>query len=91
MNRLRNIHTKWHLWLFAGVILAAMVASVLLVRPGKDGEDGHNSIAATATGDEDDQHVESSTAPVTFNRDIAPIVFKQCSSCHHAGEPVPFT
>ncbi len=27
---------------------------------------------------------------VTFNRDIAPIVFKQCSSCHHTGEAVPF-
>src|SRR4029453_18110755 len=27
---------------------------------------------------------------IPFNRDIAPIVFKQCSSCHHAGEAVPF-
>jgi tetratricopeptide (TPR) repeat protein len=29
-------------------------------------------------------------ATVTFNRDVAPIVYKQCSSCHHPGEAVPF-
>src|SRR5215471_8147429 len=28
--------------------------------------------------------------PVTFARDIAPIVFRSCSSCHHAGEAGPF-
>src|SRR5215471_19938767 len=28
--------------------------------------------------------------PVTFARDIAPIVFRYCSSCHHAGEAGPF-
>ena len=27
---------------------------------------------------------------VTFARDIAPIVFRSCSSCHHAGEAGPF-
>jgi Flp pilus assembly protein TadD len=27
---------------------------------------------------------------VTFNRDVAPIIFKHCSTCHHAGEAVPF-
>ncbi len=27
---------------------------------------------------------------VTFNRDIAPIVFRYCASCHHAGEAGPF-
>jgi len=26
----------------------------------------------------------------TFNRDIAPIVFEHCTSCHHSGEAVPF-
>ncbi len=29
------------------------------------------------------------TAP-TFNKDIAPIVFANCASCHHAGEVAPF-
>lgn len=28
---------------------------------------------------------------VTFNRDIAPIVFRSCSSCHRPGEAAPFS
>jgi len=28
--------------------------------------------------------------PVTFNRDIAPIVFKHCSGCHRPGQSGPF-
>lgn len=28
--------------------------------------------------------------PVTFARDIAPIVYRNCSGCHHAGEVAPF-
>ena len=28
--------------------------------------------------------------PVTFNKDIAPIVFRQCASCHRPGEVAPF-
>jgi hypothetical protein len=29
-------------------------------------------------------------APTTFNKHIAPIVFKQCADCHHPGEVAPF-
>jgi len=29
-------------------------------------------------------------APVTFNRDIAPVVFENCLSCHRRGEVAPF-
>jgi len=29
-------------------------------------------------------------APVTFNRDVAPIVFAHCASCHHPGGIGPF-
>ena len=29
-------------------------------------------------------------AQVTFNKQIAPIVFEYCSACHHAGEAAPF-
>jgi Tfp pilus assembly protein PilF len=29
-------------------------------------------------------------SPVTFNRDIAPIIFRSCSTCHHPGEAAPF-
>src|SRR5262249_36840780 len=30
------------------------------------------------------------TKPVTFNRDVAPIIFANCASCHHPGEAAPF-
>jgi hypothetical protein len=29
--------------------------------------------------------------PVTFNRQIAPIIYNNCSSCHRPGEAAPFT
>jgi tetratricopeptide (TPR) repeat protein len=32
-----------------------------------------------------------STAQVTFNRDIAPILFRECSTCHRPGEAAPFS
>jgi Tfp pilus assembly protein PilF len=32
----------------------------------------------------------TSSNPVTFNRDIAPIVFQYCSRCHRPGESAPF-
>lgn len=27
----------------------------------------------------------------TFTRDVAPILFKHCATCHHAGEVAPFS
>ena len=33
----------------------------------------------------------TSPPPVTFNRDIAPIVFQYCSPCHRPGETAPFS
>ena len=30
-------------------------------------------------------------APVTFNKHIAPLVFKHCADCHHPGEVAPFS
>jgi Flp pilus assembly protein TadD len=32
-----------------------------------------------------------SMAPVTFSRDIAPIVLDRCGTCHHPGGPAPFS
>ena len=29
--------------------------------------------------------------PPTFNRDVAPIVFRHCAPCHYDGGPAPFT
>ena len=31
-----------------------------------------------------------STSEVTFNRDVAPILFRQCAVCHRPGQPGPF-
>jgi Tfp pilus assembly protein PilF len=33
----------------------------------------------------------SAESSVTFNRDIAPILFKDCAPCHHPGEAAPFS
>ena len=30
-------------------------------------------------------------APLTFNKDIAPIIFQRCAECHHPGGPAPFS
>src|SRR4051794_23661835 len=32
-----------------------------------------------------------SLADVTFNRDVAPILFANCGSCHRPGEAAPFS
>ena len=37
------------------------------------------------------QKSSSASAQVTFNRDIAPIVFRSCSTCHRPGEAAPFS
>jgi hypothetical protein len=37
------------------------------------------------------QSIRPAAAPVTFSEHIAPIIFNNCSTCHHPGEAVPFT
>src|SRR5262245_44875869 len=37
------------------------------------------------------QNARTTTAPVTFSETISPIIFKNCTTCHHTGEAVPFT
>ena len=37
------------------------------------------------------QRVRAAEAPVTFNRQIAPILYNNCSSCHHPGGAGPFS
>jgi Flp pilus assembly protein TadD len=34
--------------------------------------------------------VEGAGRPVTFNRDVAPIIFEHCTPCHRPGEAAPF-
>src|SRR3954463_8344395 len=35
-------------------------------------------------------NLPADTAPVTFNRDIAPLVHAHCAACHREGEAAPF-
>jgi len=32
----------------------------------------------------------TTAAPISFNKDIAPIIYRNCSSCHRPGEAAPF-
>ncbi len=34
---------------------------------------------------------KTSTPEITFNKQIAPIIYKECSSCHRPGESAPFS
>jgi len=36
-------------------------------------------------------HAQETSSTVTFNRDIAPIIFHSCSTCHRPGEAAPFS
>jgi Tfp pilus assembly protein PilF/mono/diheme cytochrome c family protein len=65
-----------------GVTLAA--ACVAFLRWGPPARSGSPSPDAVAAP------VEPLPERVTFNRDVAPVVFGQCSTCHRPGESGPF-
>ena len=48
------------------------------------------TISSTAKSDEANVIAKHIDFP-TFNRDIAPILFKNCASCHHPGQAAPFS
>jgi Flp pilus assembly protein TadD/mono/diheme cytochrome c family protein len=51
------------------------------------------ALAAAAAGQKDSAPSKPSASAgrqVTFNRDIAPILFHSCAICHHPGEAAPF-
>ena len=37
-----------------------------------------------------DQSVAAPREPVTFNKDVAPIIFDHCATCHRPGQAAPF-
>jgi tetratricopeptide (TPR) repeat protein len=45
---------------------------------------------ASARSPETAKSAAANSAPTTFARDIAPIVFRSCAPCHHSGEAGPF-
>src|SRR5580658_10299975 len=61
----------------AGAILIAFVG-VHFVRPAQAAALPSNGGDPTVTGP-------------TFNKDIAPILFQNCATCHHPGEVAPFS
>lgn len=63
------------LWLVGGVVLALGIQSALKSKHGD---------AATA------QKLDPSRS-LTFSRDIAPIIYQNCSTCHHPGDAAPFS
>ncbi|MEX2138444.1 MAG: tetratricopeptide repeat protein [Pirellulales bacterium] len=63
--------------------------------PPSDGEkrnfDDPSTAARTVEREHGRQiHVAGNHSVVTFNRDVAPIVFRHCSPCHRPGEAAPF-
>ena len=36
-------------------------------------------------------HAAPAGADITFNRDVAPVIFERCSGCHRPGEIGPFS
>ena len=64
---------------FTYAILASFVALVVVV------------LAAFEQSSSSDTYLPSLSDTVTFNKDIAPIVFAHCASCHHPGTSAPFS
>lgn len=48
------------------------------------------ALSARVGHSEPRSHSAEPSAPVTFNREIAPIIYKYCAPCHRAGEAGPF-
>ncbi len=44
-----------------------------------------------ASGNADNTTKKSGSKSVTFNKEVAPIFFKNCAECHRAGEGAPFS
>ncbi len=44
-----------------------------------------------AGGGASSDHKKGAVRSVTFNKDVAPIFFKNCAECHRAGESAPFS
>ena len=49
-----------------------------------------STLMASARSPETAKSAAANSAPTTFARDIAPIVFRSCAPCHHSGEAGPF-
>ncbi|MEN3334150.1 MAG: hypothetical protein V7641_3515 [Blastocatellia bacterium] len=48
-------------------------------------------LAGRAQPGSPDGQLSRPSGRLTFNKDIAPIIFQNCAECHHAGGPAPFS
>ncbi len=48
------------------------------------------SVIQSPIGSEEMPYKPRPTGTVTFNKDIAPVIFTRCAQCHHAGQSTPF-
>lgn len=72
--------------------LLAVATSPVINSPGLRGDDSKAAADADATGKaRSTAPAVAPKGPVTFTRDIAPLVFKNCAGCHHPGEVAPFS
>jgi hypothetical protein len=75
----------WLVWGFALVLAVAVIAGTLLRRP-KAGLPS-SVVPKPALAGLSAVH----DGPLTFNRDIAPIIFDHCAGCHHPSQATPFS
>ena len=66
------------------VVAAAVAAALAQPPPQTAGSDSQKSESAPIDN-------AGAAQPVTFTRDIAPILFHSCVPCHHPGEAAPFS
>ncbi|MFZ0420970.1 MAG: tetratricopeptide repeat protein [Candidatus Sulfotelmatobacter sp.] len=65
-----------------------MLACVLVLLAGAS---AMGSLLAKSSAHSASNSATDKGSQVTFNRDIAPIIFHSCSTCHHPGEAGPFS
>ena len=79
MTRNNYLHRTIVLWVVNGLALVALIACAALAAPlPKTAPSSHKTMLA-------------SQDTVTWTRNIAPMIFQNCSSCHHPGEVAPFS
>src|SRR5262245_39657901 len=64
-------------WMAAGILIASLIAGAIA--------------AWTLQKPRQQSSGEVATSDLTFHKDIAPIIYRHCSPCHHPGEAAPFS
>src|SRR5947209_14262560 len=85
-GRISVSHSLWFGSCVACLVMA--VVAWLLARQ-------HAENKTTFSGSAPAESLDAPYAPrpagtITFNTEIAPIIFNRCAPCHHAGQPAPF-